>query len=198
MLHSGICSSYQRNLDRALKIDGTQTVARSKTPPDPAQTHGQPVLATTTAANFRSHPELAEEVFGPFSLLINAKTINELEDIAQNLEGQLTATVHGTERDLQAAAKLLGILERKAGRLIVNGYPTGVEVCPSMTHGGPYPSTTDSRFTSVGSAALLRFVRPVSYQNFPAALLPDALKNENPLGLTRLINGVPTRDAVKL
>ena len=97
--------------------------------------------------------------------------------------------MHGTAEDLRGAQPLLRRLERKAGRLIINGFPTGVEVCPAMNHGGPYPATTDARFTSVGTAALLRFVRPVCYQDFPAALLPDALKDENPLGLARLVNG---------
>jgi NADP-dependent aldehyde dehydrogenase len=105
--------------------------------------------------------------------------------------------VHGTPDDLQQAKRLLQILERKAGRLLINGFPTGVEVCPSMNHGGPYPATTDVRFTSVGTAALYRFVRPICYQNFPAPLLPDALKDENPLNLWRLVNGKTARDAVK-
>jgi NADP-dependent aldehyde dehydrogenase len=195
MLHAGICAAYQRGLSRVSEIEGVQPLARSSKPADPAKTQGEPVLVCTSAADFRRHPELAEEVFGPFSLLIAAKTMSELEDIARGLEGQLTATVHGTARDLQDASVLLRILERKAGRLVINGFPTGVEVCPSMTHGGPHPATTDSRFTSVGTAAFLRFVRPVTYQNFPASLLPEALKNENPLGLTRLVNGTPTREA---
>ena len=109
--------------------------------------------------------------------------------MARSLEGQLTATVHGTAADLQAAQPLLRILEGKAGRLIINGFPTGVEVCASMNHGGPYPATTDARFTSVGTAALQRFVRPVCYQDFPQAHLPDALRDGNPLGIRRLVNG---------
>src|SRR4030095_11143685 len=108
-----------------------------------------------------------------------------------SLSGQLTATVHGTPADLAQAGPLLRILERKAGRLIVNGFPTGVEVCPSMNQGGRYPATTDVRFTSVGTAALFRFVRPVCYQDFPASQLPDALKDGNPLGIRRLLNGNP-------
>jgi len=122
--------------------------------------------------------------------------MSELEDIAENLEGQLTATVHGTANDLQQAKRLLQILERKAGRLLINGFPTGVEVCPSMNHGGPYPATTDVRFTSVGTAALYRFVRPICYQNFPVSLLPEALKDENPLNLWRLLDGKLAKDAV--
>jgi len=129
--------------------------------------------------------------------LISAPGIAELEEIAHNLEGQLTATVHGTPGDFQKAGKLLRLLERKAGRLILNGFPTGVEVCPAMNHGGPYPATTDVHFTSVGTAALYRFARPICYQDFPPALLPMALRGENPLGIRRIVNGKPTDGTVQ-
>jgi len=196
MLHSGICESYHHGLARASKLSGVKTLALAKENPDAQKTHGEPVVVATDAKHFQKHPELAEEVFGPFAVLVSAQTMAELEDIAENLEGQLTATVHGTPDDLQQAKRLLRILERKAGRLLVNGFPTGVEVCPSMNHGGPYPATTDVRFTSVGTAALYRFVRPICYQNFPAPLLPAALRNENPAGIWRLVNGKLTKDAV--
>jgi alpha-ketoglutaric semialdehyde dehydrogenase len=189
MLHTGISESYHKGLARVLEIGGVKLVARSKEKSDSAKTQGESVLVCTDAKSFRAHPELAEEVFGPFSVLISAQTVSELEDIATNLDGQLTATIHGTPDDFQGAKKLLRILERKAGRLIINGFPTGVEVCPSMNHGGPYPATTDVRFTSVGTAALYRFVRPLCYQDFPASLLPDALKDGNPSGIWRLMNG---------
>ena len=116
--------------------------------------------------------------------------------MAQSLEGQLTATLHGTEADILANCDLVAILERKAGRLVVNSFPTGVEVCHAMVHGGPYPATSDSRTTSVGTQAIYRFARPVCYQDFPQAALPEELKNDNPLGIMRLVNGVYTRDAV--
>jgi len=154
------------------------------------------VVLATDVAGFRAHPELAEEVFGPFALLIAAADLAELEAVASGFEGQLTATVHATADDLAGAGALLRHLERRAGRLIVNGFPTGVEVSPAMNHGGPYPATTDVRFTSVGTAALQRFVRPVCYQNFAAAQLPPALQDANPLGLWRLVNEKLTRDAV--
>ena len=170
-------------------------MARSRQEPDPARTHGEAVVLATDVMNYRAHPELAEEVFGPFALLIAAASLNELGEVAGGLEGQLTATVHGTAADLVQADPLLRLLERKAGRVIVNGFPTGVEVSPAMNHGGPWPATTDGRFTSVGTAALQRFVRPVCYQNFPAAQLPPALQGANPLGLWRLVNGQLTRDA---
>jgi len=191
MLHAGISESYHKGLAHASAVGGVQVLARSKDQPDRARTHGEAVVARTDVANYRQHPELTEEVFGPFALLISAGSVAELERVAQSLSGQLTATVHGTPADLTQAGPLLRILERKAGRLIVNGFPTGVEVCPSMNHGGPYPATTDVRFTSVGTAALFRFVRPVCYQDFPASQLPDALKDGNPLGIRRLLNGKP-------
>jgi NADP-dependent aldehyde dehydrogenase len=171
-------------------VDGVAVVARSAERADASRTHGEAVVARTDAVNFTAHPELAEEVFGPYALLISASSLDQLEQIASNLDGQLTATIHGTPADLEAAAPLVRILEQKAGRLIINGYPTGVEVCPAMHHGGPYPATTDVRFTSVGTAALYRFVRPVCYQNAPAALLPAALRDDNPLGIRRMVNGV--------
>jgi NADP-dependent aldehyde dehydrogenase len=189
MLHAGISEAYRSGLAHASKVDGVTVIARSAQPADAAKTHGEAVVARTDSVSFRAGPELSEEVFGPFALLISATSVAELEQIARNLDGQLTATVHATPADLADARGLLQILERKAGRLIINGFPTGVEVCHSMHHGGPYPATTDVRFTSVGTAALYRFVRPVCYQDFPAALLPDALKDDNPLGIRRTVNG---------
>jgi 2,5-dioxopentanoate dehydrogenase len=193
MLHADICEAYHNGLARASGLAGAQVIARSKEPPDKSRTHGQAVLLRTDSAAFRTHPELAEEVFGPFAVLITASTLGDLEQVASTLEGQLTATLHGTASDLESAQSLLEILKRKAGRLIINGYPTGVEVCPSMHHGGPYPATTDLRFTSVGTAALYRFVRPICYQGFPSSLLPDALKEENPLRLWRTVDGTVKR-----
>ena len=193
MLHAGICDSYHAGLVRISEIDGLRLIARSKEIADATKTQGESVMVCTDAETFRTNPELAEEVFGPFSVLVAARTISDLEAIAENLEGQLTATIHGTPDDFAAAQKLLRILERKAGRLVLNGFPTGVEVCPSMNHGGPSPATTDVRFTSVGTAALQRFVRPICYQDFPATLLPDAIKDGNPLGILRLVNGTLLR-----
>jgi NADP-dependent aldehyde dehydrogenase len=196
MLHAGICASYHQGLARASKLGGVELLGRATQEADPRKTHGEPVVLCTDAEHFRKHPELTEEVFGPFAVLVSAQTMTELEEIANNLEGQLTATVHGSAADFQQAGRLLKILQRKAGRLLINGFPTGVEVCPSMNHGGPYPATTDSRFTSVGTAALYRFVRPVCYQSFPQSLLPAALQNENPSGLWRLVNGKLSRDVI--
>jgi alpha-ketoglutaric semialdehyde dehydrogenase len=190
MLHAGIAEGYQQGLRHAVAVAGVAVVARSSHPAQAALTQGEALVARTQSANFRARRELAEEVFGPYALLVSASSLDELADIARALDGQLTATIHGTPADLEAAAPLVRLLEQKAGRLIVNGYPTGVEVCPSMHHGGPYPATTDVRFTSVGTAALYRFIRPVCYQDCPPALLPAALRDDNPLGIRRTVNGV--------
>jgi NADP-dependent aldehyde dehydrogenase len=189
MLHGGICEAYQHGVARTSNVTGVDLLARSRAEADPGKTHARSVVFRTDANTFRKHPELADEVFGPSALLISAQTFKDLEEIASGLEGQLTATLHGTSEDLGEAQELLRIIERKAGRLIINGFPTGVEVCPSMNHGGPYPATTDVRFTSVGTAALYRFVRPVCYQDFPAALLPKELRDDNTLKLRRIVDG---------
>jgi alpha-ketoglutaric semialdehyde dehydrogenase len=196
MLHGGIWESFNKGSAHAGKISGVQTLARSKEAVDPIKTQAGGLALRTDMENFRQNPALAEEVFGPLALLVSAKTFPELEEAARALDGQLSATVHGTPRDLEQAAPLLKILERKAGRLIINGFPTGIEVGHATNHGGPYPATSDERFTSVGTASLQRFVRPVCYQDFPGALLPAALRNENPLGIWRLVNGKLTKDAI--
>jgi len=139
---------------------------------------------------------LQEEVFGPVTVLVEVADKAELVRALQGLRGQLTATLTAEPDDLQAHGDLLPLLEQKVGRLLFNGYPTGVEVCDAMVHGGPYPATSDARGTSVGSLAIERFLRPVCYQNCPDALLPDALKNANPLGIARLVDGITTREAL--
>ena len=121
-------------------------------------------------------------------MVMTVKNKRELLNVAEGLKGQLTATLHAHDKDYEDFGELIPILERKAGRLIINGYPTGMEVCHSMFHGGPYPATTDSRVTSVGTTAIDRFVKPVCYQNFPQELLPDELKDSNPLNIRRLVN----------
>jgi NADP-dependent aldehyde dehydrogenase len=189
MLHAGICEAYHRGLGQAAAVGGVEVLARAQGAAEAERTHGEAVVLQTSLANFLKQPELAQEVFGPFALLIAAPGLGGLEEAARGLEGQLTATLHGTAEDFQQAGPLLRLLERKAGRLIVNGFPTGVEVCHAMNHGGPYPATTDVRFTSVGTAALYRFVRPICYQDFPSVLLPEALKDANPLGIWRMVDG---------
>jgi NADP-dependent aldehyde dehydrogenase len=178
------------------KVPGIIALASSDVEPEPKRTQGEPTVFATDAKNFLANHALHEEVFGPYTLLVDARSFTELLAIAHRLEGQLTATIHGTPEDLAEAADLLAILERKAGRLIINGFPTGVEVSPAMNHGGPYPATSDERFTSVGTAAIQRFARPVCYQAFPGSALPPELADANPRGIMRLLNGKLTRDAI--
>lgn len=153
------------------------------------------VLFETDAASFLSNVGLDGEIFGPTTLLVQNSTREELLRIARALEGHLTATIHGTAQDLHDFADLIAILENKVGRLVFNGFPTGVEVTHAMVHGGPYPATSDGRSTSVGSLAVLRFARPVCYQGFPDEALPAELKDGNPLGIWRMIDGHMTREA---
>lgn len=148
-----------------------------------------PSVFEASANEFLSKPELSDEIFGPTTLLVNADGKEDLLAIARSLEGQLTASVHGDEDDLVEYSDLIAILETKVGRLIFNGFSTGVEVCPSMVHGGPYPATSDSRSTAVGSRAITRFSRLVCFQNFPDAALPKELKESNPLEIWRMTNG---------
>ena len=151
------------------------------------------VLFETDAAAFLHDPNLAAEIFGPSTLLIHHSNRDEIFAIARELEGHLTATIHGTEEDLEDFSDLVQILEGKVGRLIFNGFPTGVEVSHAMVHGGPFPATSDGRSTSVGSMAIYRFSRPICYQGFSDRALPEELKNANPLGIWRMVDGEMTR-----
>ena len=146
-------------------------------------------LLVAGAATYAGSPVLKEELYGPATVLVRCRDRDEVLAFARGLEGHLTATVHGTEADLAGCGELLAILRRKVGRLVVNGFPTGVEVCHAMQHGGPYPATTDPRSTSVGSAAIARFARPVCFQDVPEAHLPEELKAANPRGVWRLVDG---------
>ncbi len=193
MLTQAICRSYEAGVMRLGGIAGVSMTRSSKTAED---SQALPSLLVTDAAVFLRHHEVGEELFGPSTVVVRCNSREELERVARELEGQLTATIHGTPADLDEYASLVSILEHKAGRLIVNAFPTGVEVCPSMQHGGPYPATTDSRSTSVGTAAINRFARPVAYQNFPQSLLPPELQDGNPRRIWRLVDGELTRDAI--
>jgi NADP-dependent aldehyde dehydrogenase len=195
MLTEGISKSYHSGIASRQSHSHVSTVAQAPSKVA-ANTYAAPVFLQIDAADLLANPELSTEVFGPTALVILYDSREQLMELASAIEGQLTATLHGTEADLAAFADLIAILERKAGRLIVNGFPTGVEVCHAMVHGGPYPATSDSRATSVGTYSIYRFVRPVCYQDFPQASLSDELKNGNPLGIMRLIDGQLTRDAV--
>lgn len=172
--------------------------ARTSALPGVAALPGAPEgpARVAAAADFLRTPAMATEVFGPFTLVVLVQSAEQMLACVGALEGQLTATVHASPADLADAATLLAAIERKAGRLVMNGFPTGVEVAPAMNHGGPYPATTDARFTSVGTAAIYRFARPVCYQGFPPDLLPPALRDENPLGILRLVDGNQTRASI--
>jgi 2,5-dioxopentanoate dehydrogenase len=196
MLHPGISKSYRAGVERIQGTAGVDTAGISADAEAANPQQAAPVLFSTTAQTFLADHTLSEENFGPSSILVAAGTPEELIALAHNLEGQLTATVHGTSEDFEAFAGLISVLETRCGRLVFNGFPTGVEVGTAMQHGGPYPSTTDSRSTSVGTAAIDRFVRPVCYQDMPASLLPPALQNANPLGILRMVNGEYTREPI--
>lgn len=196
MLHPGILDAYTTAFRHLHSTHGVSLLAQSDKEPEALRTQARPALFVTGADTFLANPSLHSEIFGPAGLLVEAASEEELLLLATRLDGQLTATIHAAESDREQASALLEILERKAGRVLLNGYPTGVEVSPAMQHGGPYPATSDSRFTSVGTAAILRWVRPVCYQNFPDSALPPELQNSNPLGLMRLVNGAHTREAL--
>jgi 2,5-dioxopentanoate dehydrogenase len=194
MLHPGIAKAYAEKRKAALEQKEVTTVAISAT--GPAENQGIPTVASTTGKTFLKNPLLHQEVFGPYSLVIRCADKNELLEVVRRLEGQLTTSVMATEKDTKEQADLLDVLQDLCGRLILNGVPTGVRVALSMQHGGPYPATTDSRFTSVGADGIKRWVRPLSFQNWDDALLPDALKNSNPLNIWRTVNDQLTKDKI--
>ena len=193
LLTSGISSSYGRRADMREKESKAKLLARGGATAANANASATALLFATEAATFLANSELAEEHFGPSLLLIPYSTNQQLLECARSLRGHLTATIHGTPEDLQANHELVQVLETKVGRIVFNGFPTGVEVCHAMVHGGPYPASTDSRTTSVGSLAIYRFARPVCYQNFPDEALPDELQRQNPLDLWRMVDGKPSK-----
>lgn len=192
MLNAGIHSAYEYGIAKWSAENKVNKLASGQEPPKTGCSTGQPMLFSTDAQHFLATPALLEEVFGPASLLIACKNEDEIVAVAEHIDGQLTATLQlakENKEDTELARRLLPVLERKAGRILVNGFPTGVEVSYAMVHGGPSPSTSDSRVTSVGAMAIERFLRPICYQDFPAELLPEALREENPLHVWRLIDG---------
>ena len=192
MLTAGIHKAYVDAIEKRGGVQGLTLLARGTgvTNPEGQGCAAQAALYLCDAATFLANPALEEEIFGPASVMIACRDEGEILAVARHLEGQLTATVHATAADNGIAGSLLPILERKAGRILFNGFPTGVEVAHAMVHGGPFPATSDSRSTSVGATAIERFLRPVCYQDVPAELLPEALRDDNPLGLARVVDGV--------
>jgi alpha-ketoglutaric semialdehyde dehydrogenase len=196
LVHRGIKDAYDRELDKVSHLEGVTVRARSEAKGPCSETEARPALLLTDGAAYRRHPRLAEEIYGPVTVAVVCAAAAELIDVARSLRGHLTATIHATEKDLAAFQELVSVLRQKVGRLVFNGFPTGVEVCPSMHHGGPYPSTTDANATSVGTAAIERFVRPVCFQDFPQSSLPEELLDANPRGILRLVDGAFTREGL--
>ena len=197
MLSKNICANYNNGVTQLKRAGAVTELAYSNTAADIDKTEAAPYIFTVAQKDFIANKQLSNEVFGPASLIVLCKNIDELCEALNNLEGQLTATVHATAADEKQIQPVIELMKEKAGRIIFGGFPTGVEVCDAMVHGGPFPSTTDGRSTSVGSAAIQRFVRPVAYQNFPQHLLPDALKDGNPLHILRMINGAWSKHAIQ-
>ena len=190
MLNQNIADSYRKGVDALAGNAAVTTLARLQH----EEGKGAAALFRVSAEEFLKRHELHEEVFGPASVLVVCQDADQLREVAEVLEGQLTATLQIDAEDYAAAKALLPVLERKVGRILANGYPTGVEVSTAMVHGGPFPSTADGRSTSVGTGAIGRFLRPVCYQNMPAELLPEVLRDGNPLGTWRRRDGALTKE----
>jgi NADP-dependent aldehyde dehydrogenase len=191
MLTSGICLAY-RNGAGGLRANSRVELIASRQD-ETENTSAGAALFQTDAKSFLEDRSLCAEVFGPSTLLIRYSSQEQLLEAAGKLEGQLTATIHAKEEELKNSANLIAILEQKAGRLVFNGFPTGVEVGRAMVHGGPFPTTSDGRSTSVGTRAVFRFTRPMCYQDLADSALPDELKDANPLNIWRMIDGEMTR-----
>ncbi|MFE2506875.1 aldehyde dehydrogenase (NADP(+)) [Streptomyces naganishii] len=189
MLTPGIAEAYTKGWGRWAAVDGVSVVARG-VPAEGPYAPG-PVVLECDAAAYAAHEDLAGEVFGAAGLLVRWSGTDELLALLDGLEGQLTASLHGGDADLATAGRLLPVLEERAGRILWGGWPTGVEVCHAMVHGGPWPATSAPATTSVGTLAIDRWLRPVCYQSFPDTLLPEELRAANPLGIARLVDGTP-------
>jgi alpha-ketoglutaric semialdehyde dehydrogenase len=194
MLHQGIAAAFHSHVARALSQPEVIPLAESRTPFSSGES--RPTIAQVTGAGFLSQPKLAEEVFGPYSILVQCGSSGEMEAVAEMLRGQLTSTFIATEDDLRSHEALVALVQEGCGRVVVNGVPTGVEVVLAQHHGGPFPASTDSRFGAVGADGIRRFCRPLAYQNYPAQLLPPELQNENPEAIPRTVNNVCTKEAI--
>jgi len=193
MLSPGIKQNYEHKVNDALNM-GADLLAQSSV--KGTSNKARQIIARTGAQKYLSNPKMAEEIFGPFSLIVECENKTELSKVIRSFKGQLTASIMSTEKDVAEFTNEISEIQEIVGRLIFNGVPTGVEVGYAMQHGGPFPASTDSRFTSVGTDAIKRFVRPVAFQDAPDNFLPDELKNANPLGIWRLINGKFSKDNV--
>ena len=194
MLHQGIADAFKSKRDTLLKASGVNLVTNNIEMVDPLQ--GIPSLAIVEAHHFIENKVLREEVFGPLSLMVICSNYKELALVANVMDGQLTATIIAEEDELSHYSDIVDAITDKCGRLIYNGVPTGVQVSLAQNHGGPFPATTDSRFTAVGADGIRRFARPITYQNYPDALLPLELQNDNPLNILRTINNRVTMESI--
>ncbi len=190
MLHPAIIGAYENNKANMQKQEGLKTIANLNK--EVAVNYGRQTITTVEGVTFLNNTALHQEVFGPFSMVVQCENIQQLEEIISKLEGQLTGTILAENSELENYPSLVSALQDRVGRIIFNGVPTGVQVCQAMVHGGPYPASTDSRFTAVGINSIKRWVRPFSFQNWPNELLPNELKNENPLKISRVIDSERT------
>jgi len=197
-LNSGIASSYRNVIQELANLSGDGVIAHhvTKGAENGSKCQVGTALFQVTSEAFHSNEALHQEAFGPSTTLVTYANESSLIKALNSLEGQLTGTLHGSENDLKQATEVIAALQQRVGRILFGGFPTGVEVCHSMVHGGPFPSTSDGRSTSVGSMAIQRFVRAVCYQSAPDSLLPDALKNGNPLGISRQVNGQLSKETI--
>ena len=197
MLYAGLCDRFEAGIQELKKSGSVSEIARSQTPANAERGEVASVLFNVEACEFVRNKQLREEVFGPVSITVICNDLTEMTQVMNSLEGQLTATIHGTHDEIEKNRALVDLLCQKAGRVVFNSFPTGVEVCSSMVHGGPYPATTDARSTSVGAAAMDRWLRPVCYQDCPEHVLPQALRNINELKIWRTINGDLTQESIQ-
>jgi alpha-ketoglutaric semialdehyde dehydrogenase len=193
MLTTGICEAFHGGFDRVRATPGVSILGQSAAATDRSRSQAPCAIFKTDLTTLEAQPQLWDEVFGPASIVIVCPTVSGLAGVARRLHGHLTASIHGTAAELEASADLVRLLERRVGRVVFNGFPTGIEVCSAMHHGGPYPATTDEHFTSIGTASIERFVRPICYQGFTQAALPLELRDDNPRGIWRLVDGRRTK-----
>ena len=191
MLHPNILSAYKSNAHLATSDQDVAILFNSDN--SSKENYPKHIIASVSSDNFIKKRKLHHEIFGPFSLIIQCEDLDDLRDVVGSIQGQLTGTIIGEKDEIQDNQDIIDLLGSRVGRIIFDGVPTGVEVCSSMLHGGPYPATTDSRYTAVGVHSIKRWVRPFSFQDFPDEALPDELKNNNPLNIKRNINGVVSR-----
>jgi len=194
MFSEGVTRNYIINSEKVFSYSEVSLIGKGKS--GTVTDNVPPAIGLVSASDFIKHPSLHEEVFGPFSLVVACESESQLKEVLKTLKGQLTATIHALETELIDHKEVTEILLEKCGRLLLNGVPTGVEVSSAMQHGGPFPASSDARFTSVGTSAIKRFVRPVCYQDFPQNFLPKELQDSNPLNIWRQINNQWTKDPV--